>query len=313
MDIKAIGYVGTEATDLKGWEQFSNRLLACQAERRSMPDGKDVLALRLDEKCHRLLLVGSKTDGNPFFGFEVEDGQSLASARNELENRGVSVWDASDAELALRQVDGMIHFQDPAGYRLEIYHGLKDGKTAFQPTRPMGGFKTGKLGFGHAVLVVPDLDKSRNFFCDVLNFRVSDYLLEPNRRVFLHTNGRHHSIALAERPGFGIAHLMFEVNEFDDVGKAYDIALRDYRERITSTLGRHSNDHMTSFYVETPSHFPIEYGWGGRMVDDATWTVSNVFGPSFWGHDRVSATPESKATADAQREYALMHGLTAPL
>jgi hypothetical protein len=32
-------------------------------------------------------------------------------------------------------------------------------------------------------------------------------------------------------------------------------------------LGRHTNDHMTSFYVNTASGFFIEYGWGGRMID----------------------------------------------
>ena len=35
------------------------------------------------------------------------------------------------------------------------------------------------------------------------------------------------------------------------------------------TLGRHSNDYMTSFYIHSPSHFFVEYGWGGRAIDTA--------------------------------------------
>ena len=31
------------------------------------------------------------------------------------------------------------------------------------------------------------------------------------------------------------------------------------------TLGTHTNDRMTSFYVRTPSGFEIEYGFGGRI------------------------------------------------
>jgi 3,4-dihydroxy-9,10-secoandrosta-1,3,5(10)-triene-9,17-dione 4,5-dioxygenase len=36
------------------------------------------------------------------------------------------------------------------------------------------------------------------------------------------------------------------------------------------TLGTHTDDRMTSFYLRTPSGFEIEYGCGGRFVDDAS-------------------------------------------
>ena len=55
----------------------------------------------------------------------------------------------------------------------------------------------------------------------------------------------------------------------DDVGQAYDLALGE-EGRIATTLGRHSNDFMTSFYANTPSGFFVEYGWGGRSIDPAT-------------------------------------------
>ena len=43
---------------------------------------------------------------------------------------------------------------------------------------------------------------------------------------------------------------------------------------------------MTSFYMHTPSDFMIEYGWGGRDVDDTTWQPHElVSAASFWGHD----------------------------
>ncbi len=38
--------------------------------------------------------------------------------------------------------------------------------------------------------------------------------------------------------------------------------------RVAYTLGRHTNDHMTS-YANTPSGFFAEYGWGGRVIDPA--------------------------------------------
>ena len=51
---------------------------------------------------------------------------------------------------------------------------------------------------------------------------------------------------------------------------AYDIALSE-PERVSVTLGRHTNDFMTSFYAKTPSSFMIECGWGGREIDPPTW------------------------------------------
>ena len=52
-----------------------------------------------------------------------------------------------------------------------------------------------------------------------------------------------------------------------------------------ATLGRHPNDLMTSFYMRTPSDILVEYGWGGREVDDATWQPHELTSAaSFWGH-----------------------------
>ena len=57
-----------------------------------------------------------------------------------------------------------------------------------------------------------------------------------------------------------------------------------FEDRRVSTLGRHANDHMISFYVRTPSGFDIEYGTGGLTVDDATWVARHTTAHSVWGH-----------------------------
>ena len=79
---------------------------------------------------------------------------------------------------------------------------------------------------------------------------------------------------------------MIETCFLDDVGQAYDLALRT-PEMIGTTLGRHVNDEVTSFYSWSPSKFLFEYGWGGRTIDPAGWTPhERTEGPSLWGHDR---------------------------
>ncbi len=80
---------------------------------------------------------------------------------------------------------------------------------------------------------------------------------------------------------------MIEYNSLDDVGQGYDL-LQYEDNKIAYTLGRHTNDYMTSFYSITPSGFFIENGWGGRIIDPKTWKPIETFeGPSFWGHERL--------------------------
>jgi hypothetical protein len=55
--------------------------------------------------------------------------------------------------------------------------------------------------------------------------------------------------------------------------------------QIAARLGRHPNDLMMSFYMRTPSPLLVEYGWGGREVDDATWQPEEMTSVgSLWGH-----------------------------
>jgi hypothetical protein len=151
------------------------------------------------------------------------------------------------------------------------------------------------------------------FYVDVLGFGLSDYIEKPFRAYFFHVNARHHSLALIETGKNGMHHLMVELFSLDDVGQAYDIALTQ-EDRIGVTLGRHTNDFMTSFYAKTPSSFMIECGWGGREIDPATWQPVEMHeGPSLWGHERVWLPPEDRAVAREMRMHAAASGLRAPV
>ena len=47
---------------------------------------------------------------------------------------------------------------------------------------------------------------------------------------------------------------------------------------------------MVSFYLASPSGFALEYGWGAREVDDATWQVEYYDSlDSIWGHPQLKA------------------------
>ncbi|MFP3647817.1 VOC family protein [Paraburkholderia sp. SIMBA_054] len=279
--IESLGYVGGNATDLDGWRHFGGELLGMQIEERDTS-----LALRLDDRCQRILVDLSASNGGAYYGFQLSDGDALDAARLALQGRGVAVHIASVEELKHRGVEAMFHFVDPCGNRLELFCGLAAAEEPFQPSRPLQGFRTGELGMGHVVFSMPSIAEVLPFYTDLLGLRLSDYAEEPFKATFLHANARHHSVALIESAKSGLHHLMVELLSLDDVGQAYD-KVKEEEGLVGATLGRHTNDYMLSFYAWSPSGFLVEYGWGGRAIDEATWRPERLqHGPSLWGHER---------------------------
>ncbi len=116
---------------------------------------------------------------------------------------------------------------------------------------------------------------------------------------FLHTNARHHSLALLHPLEAKIHHIMIEYLYLDGVGRLYDRAQAS-PDRIVTTLGRHANDHMLSFYSRTPGGFMIETGWAGRLIDPDTWQQERISTPSLWGHDRKWMPSAARQTIQAE-------------
>jgi hypothetical protein len=83
---------------------------------------------------------------------------------------------------------------------------------------------------------------------------------------------------------------------------------------IGTTLGRHTNDQVTSFYSWSPSKFLVEYGWGGRSIDPQTWTPQlRADGPSLWGHDRMWLPPDRREDSRDLRIGVAQAGGRAPV
>jgi len=234
---------------------------------------------------------------------ELEGGELSLDRSLQLFERGMSLSDTCRKQL------------EEAETRVEMLIRREGKMTAepFRPGRTISGFRTGPLGMGHAVLTIERLDDVLPFYRDLLGFGLSDYILKPFRAFFFHVNPRHHSLAFIETGRNGVHHLMVELFSLDDVGQGYDIALMD-KESIGVTLGRHTNDHVTSFYSRSPSDFMVEYGWGGRLVEPGKWTAEEyTIGPSLWGHDRRWLPEDKRAEARDMRLKNAADGVRYPV
>ena len=267
----------------------------------------------MDDRKQRIVVDRSMAEGERLFGWEVADAAALDALAARLEKAEIEVVAEPQTLAGTRRVGGLISFRDPAGNRLEAFYGAEIDDTPFCPGRSISGFRTGPLGLGHAVLTVENIDAVMPFYVDLLGFGLSDYMQKPFRAYFFHINARHHSLALIETGRNGMHHLMVELFSLDDVGQAYDVALGE-PDRINVTLGRHTNDFMTSFYARTPSAFMVECGWGGREIEPSTWQPVEMFdGPSLWGHERVWLPPADREVAREMRMHAAASGLRAPV
>jgi 2,3-dihydroxybiphenyl 1,2-dioxygenase len=309
MPVLALGYVGFGSAALDDWRQFGTGLVGLQAVERS----PSLLAFRMDDRKQRIVIDRAMPEGERFFGWELADADALEALAARLEQAEVDVTAEPQTLADNRRVRGLISFRDPAGNRLEAFYGAALDDTPFSPGRSISGFRTGPLGLGHAVLTVKDINAVMPFYVDVLGFALSDYMQKPFRAYFFHINARHHSLALIETGRDGMHHLMVELFSLDDVGQSYDVALSE-PDRVGVTLGRHTNDLMTSFYAKTPSSFMVECGWGGREINPATWQpVELRDGPSLWGHERVWLPAKDRELAREMRMRAAADGRRAPV
>jgi len=290
--ISSLGYLRIESADPAAWREFGTRVLG-MAEGRG-PDSTAVY-LRMDDFPARLVVVPGERERLLAVGWEVADSRALAMTASALTAAGIVVKSGDADELADRRVGGLLHADDPSGNSLEIFCGAAlDSRPAISPSGTT--FVTGEQGLGHVVLPATDDEDTLNFYTALLGFRLRDSMRLPGEFFgraadgppvwmrFLGCCPRHHSLALAPmNPAAGIVHLMVEVATLDDVGRALDRCRR--REApVSSTLGRHANDQMVSFYVQTPGGFDIEYGTDGRTVDDSTWVSRETTTVSLWGH-----------------------------
>lgn len=290
MTTNQLGYLVLNVSDLKAWRTLGAEIIG--TEERPGDDSLGRVRLRLDEHGQRITLQAAKTDSIEAIGWEVPSHEALEGVRKELARRGIEVSDGTAEQIQDRKVVALIRFRDPDGFPVEVYFGPWIDDVPFRPNRPMSGFNCGALGLGHVVLIAKDIRLAAQFYQEVLGFKLSDYIAwEEADAVFMRCNPRHHSLAFINEcygmKSGDLHHFMLETYSLDDVGRAYDL-IHSRNWPLVMTLGRHTNDNMTSFYLKTPSGYAIEYGWGGMLVNDADWHVKHFSSPKLWGHDLVA-------------------------
>jgi 3,4-dihydroxy-9,10-secoandrosta-1,3,5(10)-triene-9,17-dione 4,5-dioxygenase len=287
MSILSLGYLRLRSPHLGQWRTFAENILGFMPTSISSAGiPAEALHYRWDSYPYRLAILPGDESAVEAIGFEVGDDRALDEMAGTLELVGVKLEFGSAQEAADRQVSGFLRFTDPAGAPIELFYGPI--LTHVPVVTPLvSSFVTGGEGMGHVVVNVPDAKTEIDFYRDVLGFHCRNtWQIEGMSMAFLGCNPRHHTFAMGA--GFGmpglLIHFMVEVGSIDDVGYAQDRCV-DAGVPVVMSLGRHTNDHMISFYCAAPDPFMVEVGWGGLKIGDpqseATYQITK---PSFWGH-----------------------------
>lgn len=288
--VTKLAYMGFNVANFNDWHTILFDILGLE-QRTDSPDGR--IKLRYDQYHHRFTFIDSDADSVAFVGWEVDTIDQFNEMYTHLAGMGIGVELASDAEKQDRMVLELMKFKGPDNVPYEICFSPFHDNQPYTPSCPrFDGFNTGDLGLGHILYCHEDPKEAVEFYRQALGMKISDYIhWDEAKATFMHCNPRHHSIAVCN-PCFGtgageLNHFMLQAENIDDVGRAYD-RVEELNVPLILTLGKHTNDKMTSFYMITPAGFAIEYGYGGEEIRDYdNWDIELYNAPKIWGHNLV--------------------------
>jgi catechol 2,3-dioxygenase-like lactoylglutathione lyase family enzyme len=219
-------------------------------------------------------------------GFQLGPDDDLDAFEQQTAAHGIKTARRKDSEPTIAD---MLTFEDPKGTVMEVFKRPEPAAQKFQRT----GVVPHKLG--HVAFHVADVKHVTDFYCDVLGFRVSDWM--GDFFSFLRCGPDHHTINLVETGSNRHFHTAFEVRDWSHLQNACDfLSLNGYK-----TLwgpGRHGIGHNLFAYHRSPNGLITElFAELDQMKDEAL----GYFDPRPWHRDypqRPKVWPKDPASAN---------------
>lgn len=133
------------------------------------------------------------------------------------------------------------------------------------------------LRLGHLIKFSPDVNRSVDFYANVLQMKVSDRAGDILAFLRCTNGGDHHVLAFAKSSHSGLHHVSFEVGDIDEIEIGAQTLLRaGYRDGFG--LGRHVGGSNYFHYIRDPWNSLVEYFWDIDIIpeDDSGWVALDV-------------------------------------
>ena len=264
--VKKIAHATYETPDLDQQIEYYTDILGLTLVAKE----KDVAYLASTLDHHSVELRRGQHSQCTRLGFQVGLDDDLDASEKQTAAHGIKTQRKKDPAPSIAD---MVSFDDPKGTAMEVF---KRGEFA-QQKYPTKGIVPHKLG--HVAFFVKDVKKLTDFYCDVLGFRVSDWM--GDFFSFLRCGADHHTINLMQTPEDRHFHTAFELRDWGHMLTACDhLSLHGYK--LLWGPGRHGIGHNIFSYHRAPNGLITELF---TQLDQMNEELG-YFEPRPWHRDR---------------------------
>jgi len=264
--VKKIAHATYETPDLDRQIEYYTDILGLNL----IAKEKDAAYLASTIDHHSVLLRQGSQSKCVRLGFQLGPDDDLDAFEKQTAAHGIKTARKKDPEPS---VADMVTFEDPKGTAMEVF---KRGEFSHQKF-PLKGIVPHKLG--HVAFFVKDVQGVTKFYCDVLGFRVSDWM--GDFFSFLRCGTDHHTINLMQDPENRHFHTAFELRDWGHMLTACDhLSLNGYK--LLWGPGRHGIGHNLFAYHRSPSGLITELF---AQLDQMNEALGH-FEPRPWHRDR---------------------------
>lgn len=230
--VNRIVYAAFETPDLEAQIGHYTKVMGLTLVER---DG-DTVYLSTSGDHHTVVLRKGSEAKCDALGFQLPAGTDLGDYARQIEGHGIGTERRSDAQPGIK--DALI-FNDAKDTKIETFVEAEPAGVDFQPS----GISPNKVG--HVAFNVTDVKAAVDFYCDVLGFKVSDWM--GDFFAFLRCGPDHHTINLVAGQKVKMHHIAFELRDWTHIRDACDWLAKDRIPLIWGPV-RHGIGHNISTY-----------------------------------------------------------------
>ncbi len=242
--VKKIAYAAYEMPDVEKQTEYYTEIMGLTVTGKE----KDAVYLASTIDHHSVVLrKGGDRARCVRLGFQLAPDDDLNDFDRQVQGHGIKTERKKDPEPSISEA---VTFADPKGTVMEVFK-----RDAFAGQRyPTKGVVPHKLG--HVAFFVKDAKQVTKFYCDVLGFRVSDWM--GDFFSFLRCGPDHHTINLMTADEDRHFHTAFELRDWSHMQTACDyLSLNGYK--LLWGPGRHGIGHNLFTYHRAPNGLITEF------------------------------------------------------
>lgn len=275
--VKKISHACYETPDLDKQLEYYTEILGLSLVARE----RDAVFLASTVEHHSVILRKGTAPQCSRLGFQIGPDDDLNEFEKQIRGHGIKTNRKNDPEPGIAD---QVSFTDPKGTLIEVFRSPVIGNGRFQAK----GIVPNKLG--HVAFHVSDAVAMTEFYCNVLGFRVSDWL--EKFFSFLRCGADHHTVNFIGSGSVKHDHTAFELRDWAHIELACDYLSRNGYKLIWGP-GRHGIGHNLFTYHRNPDGLIIElFAELDKMSDESL----GYFDPRPW-HPDVPQRPKTWSMA----------------